>query len=286
MCFSVAVDCFVVGAEIGLTARERCASANSRTENTLGMVMPVAESSSDRRFRHLLAAGIVLLGIVLLGLASWIALHYADSDDRPEMARLVFASSVPLLGTWIGTVLAFYFARENLEAASNAQRQATESTVTLAGIAPTTPVTAIMTPSDRIDPQEVASDEAAANGLKLNHLYKRMQDKERSRLPVFDASGAALYVVHEPDIDKYAQAVSASADALPDDHTLEKLLMKPELRKAVTAFATVPLSADVGQARAQLHADPDCKDVFVTMSGRAQDPALGWLTNYDLARVG
>lgn len=248
--------------------------------------MPVAESSSDRRFRHLLAAGIVLLGIVLLGLASWIALHYADSDDRPEMARLVFASSVPLLGTWIGTVLAFYFARENLEAASNAQRQATESTVTLAGIAPTTPVTAIMTPSDRIDPQEVASDEAAANGLKLNHLYKRMQDKERSRLPVFDASGAALYVVHEPDIDKYAQAVSASADALPDDHTLEKLLMKPELRKAVTAFATVPLSADVGQARAQLHADPDCKDVFVTMSGRAQDPALGWLTNYDLARVG
>jgi hypothetical protein len=189
------------------------------------------------------------------------------------MARLVFASTVPLLGTWIGTVLAFYFARENLEAASNAQQRATESTAALAGIAPSTPVAHVLIPKDRIDPQEVVADEAAANGLKL------------SRLPVFGPSGAALYVVHEPDIDKYAQGVSVASTELSDEHTLEQLVKTPDLGRAVTAFAAVPLSADVGQARAKLHADPECKDVFVTMSGRADDVALGWLTNHDLARA-
>ncbi len=202
------------------------------------------------------------------------------------MARLVFASTVPLLGTWIGTVLAFYFARENLEAASNAQQRATESTAALAGIAPSTPVAQVLIPRDRIDPQEVVADEAAANRLKLRDLYNRMRETKRSRLPVFGPSGAALYVVHEPDIDKYAQSVPVASTELSDEHTLEQLVKTPDLGKAVTAFAAVPLSADVGQARAKLHADPECKDVFVTMSGRADDVALGWLTNHDLARAG
>jgi hypothetical protein len=57
--------------------------------------------------------------------------------NRAETSRLVFSSVLPLLGTWVGTVLAFYFARENLAAA-------TESTLRLAGLETTTPVTNVM----------------------------------------------------------------------------------------------------------------------------------------------
>jgi hypothetical protein len=65
-----------------------------------------------------------------------------------------------VLGTWVGTVLAFYVARDNLHAA-------TDSTVRLAGgIAPTTPVTAVMIGVNQINPKVVVADEAAAKSLK------------------------------------------------------------------------------------------------------------------------
>ena len=45
--------------------------------------------------------------------------------------------SLALLGTWVGTVLAFYFARENIQAA-------TESTLRFAGLETATPVARVM----------------------------------------------------------------------------------------------------------------------------------------------
>src|SRR5436305_2257960 len=99
--------------------------------------MPKGSSSpSDASIRRWLAAGIVgasILGIVVLSI---VAISTAGKT-RPETSRLVFSSVLPLLGTWVGTVLAFYFARDNLEAA-------TQSTLQLAGIETGTPVTRVM----------------------------------------------------------------------------------------------------------------------------------------------
>ena len=237
------------------------------------------------RTRRWIAIWMVIAGVALLAVVSGVAIGFADEADRPDMARLVFASAVPLLGTWVGAVLAFYFARENLQAATESQRAATESTISLVGrLAPTTPVTSIMIPIGRIDPKEIAADEAAARTLPLVALYRRMRETRRSRVPIFDANDVAMYVIHEPDIDKYAQASAVTAEDLPDDRTLENLLADAELQKAVMAFAAVGPDADVGAARAKLQADPTIKDIFVTVGGGVEHKALGWITQSDLAR--
>jgi hypothetical protein len=239
------------------------------------------------RTRRQIAISMVLTAVVLLTIVSAVAIGFAGDADRSETSRLVFASAVPLLGTWVGTVLAFYFARENLQAAAESQRAATESTMSLVSrLAPSTPVTSVMIPVSRIDPKEVVSDDQAGRALKLNAVYKRMRDSQRSRVPIFDSTDVALYVVHEPDIDKYLQAAGLSADALPDEHTLETLLADPELQKAVRAFTAVGPDADVGAARAKLQADPSLKDIFVTAGGGIEHKALGWITHSDLARIG
>src|SRR5436309_3092423 len=98
--------------------------------------MAVATRGSDASTRKWLAGGIVAASIVGIVIASTVALIAAGSN-RPETSRLVFSSVLPLLGTWVGTVLAFYFARDNLEAA-------TQSTLQLAGIETGTPVTRVM----------------------------------------------------------------------------------------------------------------------------------------------
>src|SRR5688500_3297632 len=128
--------------------------------------------------RRWIAIWMVITGVALLAVVSGVAIGFAGTDDRPEMARLVFASAVPLVGTWVGTVLAFYFARENLEAASASQRAATASTLSLVGrLAPTTPVTAIMIPVSQIDPKETVADDTEARALRLSPLYRAMIDR-------------------------------------------------------------------------------------------------------------
>src|SRR5215813_14198228 len=85
--------------------------------------------SSDAQFRAKLggrvvmfsAFGVILLGTIVILAAGWSQL-YDTSGKNPtalkDAAQLIFTSILPLLGTWVGTVLAFYFTKESLEAAS------------------------------------------------------------------------------------------------------------------------------------------------------------------------
>src|SRR5436190_6847806 len=121
----------------------------------------------DAGTRARLAIVVVSLSLIGIALASAIALIFATAPDRPEMARLVFASVLPLLGTWVGTVLAFYFVRENLQAA-------TESTMRLTGrIQPGTPVEQVMIPKARIVSYDLPAG-IDAKTVKLVDLYNRM----------------------------------------------------------------------------------------------------------------
>src|SRR6185437_8623600 len=39
-----------------------------------------------------------------------------------DIAKTVFNTLIPMFGTWVGTVIAFYFARENYETAAKATK--------------------------------------------------------------------------------------------------------------------------------------------------------------------
>src|SRR5215471_8029519 len=104
---------------------------------------PGAQQASDASTRKWLALGIV--GISVFGIVALSAVAIALSGSaRADTSRLVFSSVLPLLGTWVGTVLAFYFARENLQAATDSAIRTTESTLRLTGREAGTPVTSVM----------------------------------------------------------------------------------------------------------------------------------------------
>ena len=238
--------------------------------------------------RTWLALSMVVVGVSLLVIVSVVALVVPQGGDkRLETTRLIFAAVVPLIGTWVGTVLAFYFTSDNLRVATESQRVATESTLSLVSrLAPSTPVTKIMIPVAQIDPKLPVADDAEAHTKTLDELYTLMRDKDQSRLPIFDASTVALYVVHEADIDKYAAGQpDLAVGHLGPDHTLATLLAVPELAQAVKAFTAISTDAVVGDARVKMNADPSIKDLFVTIGGTTTTQALGWITNSDLARV-
>ncbi len=76
---------------------------------------------TDVKTRRQLAISLVVVGssvVGVLGLGILVATAIkGDHKEFSQAAQLVLTSILPLVGTWIVTVLAFYFAKENLEPA-------------------------------------------------------------------------------------------------------------------------------------------------------------------------
>jgi hypothetical protein len=238
-----------------------------------GAGSPTTPDASTRKGLAIAVVGISVCGLVLI---SGLAIGFAGSSNRADTSKLVFTAVLPLLGTWVGTVLAFYFAQGNLEAA-------TQSTLALAGAAETaTPVTTVMIPESDF----VTYDAGAGvnlNTIKLSDVYTKMRQltPPARRLPIRDATGAVLYVIHDSTLTAYAESVSERSDSI--SKTLGDLLAVSEFNQLVSAIGYVPSTATVAEARVRMGAIPYCNDVFVTASGKRDEHATGWLTNTLLA---
>lgn len=233
-------------------------------------------SSTDTETRTRLARLIVLLGMCGVVVVSGVAILAAD--DRSATSQLVFTAVLPLLGTWVGTVLAFYFTRENLAAA-------TDTALALQGRAETaTPVTSVMIPAAQFIAYDLGTTDTVET-IELAKLYAKMReiDPPSRRLPVRNASGAVLCVIHDSTLAAFAESVGQTTSTL--DKTLGDLLAKDEFKQFVTAIGFVSEKATVAEARKEMGSIQYCNDVFVTRTGKREDPAVGWLTNTLLAGV-
>jgi hypothetical protein len=225
--------------------------------------------------RHWLAIGIILAsiaGIVATGIVA-----IALATDRDQTSRLVFTSLLPLFGTWVGTVLAFYFARDNLQAAAETTLRLTQQR-----LQPTTPVQDVMIPRGKIVARKVQAGEDPQQ-ISLRELYTTMQGNSLHRIPIVDASDAVLNVVHDSTISAFANKSNANPADATYAQTLGDLIQDPELGPLVKAIGFVGPQAMLRDARAAMRSIPNCNDVFVTANGQPTDPMIGWLTNTDLA---
>lgn len=235
----------------------------------------VTSRDENPRTRQKIAGLIIGLSIGGIALASSLSIILADDTSRPEMARLVFASVLPLFGTWVGTVLAFYFARDNLQAA-------TDSTIRLAGLTETsTPVSEVMIPRAQMRTHGLQTGEEPG-AVKVADLQNEMASANVRRIPVLTEPGAVAYVIHDSTIAMFADSVGKKPSDLRDE-TMADLFTVPDLRAQVEAVAYVGANADLGAARAAMRSVKGCNDVFVTKTGQPQESVVGWLTNTQLA---
>src|SRR5689334_3120985 len=147
---------------------------------------------TDAGLRRQLAVGIVILSMVVIAVVAIVAIYSAPPGaERAEMSRLAMSAVIPLLGTWVGTVLAFYFARENLQAA-------TENTLRLQGRDSGRPVREVM-----IRPGDIKAFTIPAGtkpeDVEISDLRAEMskQTPPSRRLPICDPAGAVHYVIHD-----------------------------------------------------------------------------------------
>jgi hypothetical protein len=230
----------------------------------------------DNRTRTRIAGWII--GLAFLGIAALSAVAILAAGDTSQTTQLVFSSVLPLLGTWVGTVLAFYFARDNLQAA-------TESTLRLQqGAETSTPVTSVMIRDADIVAFDLGTNDTAP-AVKLSDLHAAMRaiSPPSRRMPIRNASGAVLYVVHDSTLTAFAEKSGEATAKLTK--TLGDMLADEEFKALISAIGFVPAKATVAEGRAKMGSIANCNDVFVTQTGNAEERAIGWLTNTLLAGV-
>jgi hypothetical protein len=230
--------------------------------------------------------GFFLIAISVLGIIALVAFSIAFSQpgDRHATTKELFSTLLPMLGTWVGTVLAFYFSKENFAAAA-------QQTATL--VKQLTPDQRLQTiaVSDVMIPMSLAATYALQEGgapnvnLKRDILLGALGDRKYNRLPIVDqATGQVKYVAHRSIIDRFiaAKATGGAAHGV-DDLTLADLIDDNRIGRVIAGFGTVGPDAKLNAVKAQMDGNRECADVFVTQDGTKGARAIGWITNVIVA---
>jgi hypothetical protein len=225
-----------------------------------------------------------VFGLSTLGIMTVASIYAYKGNDNSS--REIFSTLVPLFGTWVGTILAFYFSRENFREANEAVNRAFQQ----------------LTPDQQLQQtsvKQVMKVRGAIRGLEISEgkseadiLVGDMQaliSKGYGRVPIFGKGDVILYIVHESLLNKF---IAESAVAKPGftlaDATLSDFLAHSTGSETLKAWASrkafVKVSATLADARDAMLAAKGSQDVFITQNGKAEEPVQGWLTNTDITR--
>lgn len=264
-----------------------------------------AQTDGNGNFRDLLAENIVRLSIVaLLGVSLIvvaIGVLAAKGQEAVDNSQYVFAALLPLFGTWIGTVLAYYFSKQNFEAAS----KATESLVKMS----VQKLRAVSIEEAMIPLGSIVGIVKAPNDkLREVPLQKIAEAMEKtlpsgrpiSRVVILTANNACIGIIHRSIWSEMRAVVAASTgtavnfkneaantDTLDKVHDLESETRAPEkFGNFIThSIAFARAGATLADAKMRMESRDDCQDVFVTASGSQSEPIIGWVTNQEISKA-
>ena len=247
------------------------------------------KDNPEQRFRLVLAGILTLvsaLGIVCLS----IVIIWKGTGNE---AQSVLNSVLPLFGSWVGTVLAYYFSRENFEAATRSVNEMAKQLTSLDKLhAAKVKDTMIRRADIHVEIVKSATDgkpnfESAE--LKLSSILDRLKrantDKGFLRIPILDQNDHPLLLIHRSNIDRFLATKALEGKSI-EDLTLKNLLDNSEMKKILDhSFALVRFDADLAEAKDKMDNTSGCLDVLVTQNGKENEPVLGWITNAKIEEI-
>jgi len=227
----------------------------------------VREESSHRWTLALIVTVISIAGIGVMA-----AFVIICSVDKDKAAQLVMSAVLPLLAAWVGTVLAYYYSSESLEAATRSVKDLMTVEEKLKSI----PVGSVMikvgdmlyfTYSDTLNIMEI--------------LNKLEVSKKGDRLPFLGDGKQPMFIFHQSALDNALVKSSTSPGTDINKITLLDLFTKvPALKElGEKTFGVVNKDATLAIAQAEMRRIENCQDVFVTETGRKDSAVVGWITN-------
>lgn len=236
------------------------------------------EKQSPWVLRNLIA--IIITGLVL-GATVYIAIFILYNPNKSGNIDISFIGQtlLPLWGTWLGTVLAFYFGKANFEAATKSYQNVIDKLTPDEKIAKLL-VKDVMLPISKI----VYLDYDTENGKLINDILKYPQFEKYNRFAVLDKNKCLKFMIHRTTFFEYV-FLKVSQGKTNDE--INKLTLNDLLTETNTSikntltrgYGFVTITATLLDAKKVIDSIDECTDVFVTETGKNTDPVLGLVTN-------
>ncbi len=229
--------------------------------------------------RESLARLVIICSFLSIFSLCAVMIHYRD-DAKIETVKEVFNVLLPVLASWVGTVLAFYFSSHNTAAVAEAiNRQS--------GDTPKTSVGEVMIPINKIQGKLDLSSKVTDQWIKkdLDDRFKPGVDGGKVTRIIGTENNKFSFIIHisayksylakqdynENDPSKDAEKV---LDGMLNDHEIGPLI------KEKVVF--VKQSETLNDAKNALEKIKGAQDVIITDNGERTGEMLGWLSNIDL----
>lgn len=268
----------------------------------------------DESLRGNLATKVLKYGILALGtvaviiiIAAILIFFTATGDAAQQAAQKekgialivnIFQSLLPVIATWIGTVIAFYFGTANFEAANKSVRALVDQITNSEDKLKATKITdkGVMRLFADINYNTDLSGKEYTEILVQKDLLdfidaNTSSNKKGDRVPIFDNKKSVRCIIHESTLNEFARKLSLKkfetlVDKTLDVITLDELINSTdeEMKMKITKSAEfVSKTATLFDANEKMKSNKYCQDVFVTENGKAEEEIIGWITNNKIA---
>lgn len=193
----------------------------------------------------------------------------------PSEAKDILNVILPVFASWVGTVLAFYFGRENFESANQQVREIIQR------LTPDQrakkPVIAIMRKLDDMTIFRMIQGQSEQN-IRISELLDKFGNRI-SRLPIVSAEGKPMYMIHQSKLDRYI------IEGGKEDDSLETLVSTQGFNFGLNqGFLVVSEKTSLSEAKIKMEEIPSCQDIFISKEGNPDSPITGWISNIRIAK--
>lgn len=233
---------------------------------------------------------LIITGLVV-GVTAFIAIYLLFSPPHGKDGAAEFRENLtfigqtllPLWGTWIGTVLAFYFGKANFEAGTKSYQEAIKAALSPEEKIAKVAVKDVMLPFKDIIYLDIDKESAKL----ISEILKYPQFEPYNRFAVLDKNKVVKYMIHRSTFYqfiylKYNEFKSKGETDDTDKLILDDLLKctDEKIRNTLSrGIGFVFLDANLLDAKRVIDATDECQDVFVTQNGKPAEPVLGLITN-------
>ncbi|TDX23827.1 CBS domain protein [Modicisalibacter xianhensis] len=209
-------------------------------------------------------ASFVALSII----GSMTYLTYFVFQKNPWAAPNILDSLLPLFGAWVGTILAYYFSKENYKAATDS----TERLVTQLKEQKLKKTYV----KDIMSRNIYCISEDDATKIEIEKAKETMNKKGHRYLPILNIHGAVIDLLYREDLNLYASNGDTSKQ------TLKALIDKKDRIRRKYAF--INKEASLADAKIAGENFSEIKVIFITNTGSSNEKMIGMITTTDIAK--
>ncbi|UCD00161.1 MAG: hypothetical protein JSW66_09825 [Phycisphaerales bacterium] len=241
-------------------------------------------ASDEPKYRFNLAKWIIFFVFTVTGVIGLAAIAMATVfyDEKSfGSVKDILGILLPVLSAWAGTVIAFYFGRENFEAGTQSSAALVRHFTSEEKLKSIT-LKEVMIDISTAVTFKLAKPEKDIK-LKSDLIDAKLEKENKERLPILDPQGCIKYMAHRSLIDKFI-AQEAIKGRKVDDLTLQDMLNDGKFNNVLTgSFRALPETHNLAQVKFLMDQIKILSDVFITEDGTANSKVLGWVTNVIVA---